>query len=60
MFFHHHYVLDQHPPGIWKHAQHAALFSFVAAAQHLYGVIAPNINSFMCRRSRHNLDFVIW
>src|SRR5437016_2879635 len=52
MLFHHHYVLNQHAPGVRKHAQNASLFSLVTSAQDLDGIVAADINSFVCSFSR--------
>src|ERR1700738_1593267 len=52
VLFHHHHVLDQNFALVGEHAKHAPLLSLVAAAQHLYGVVAPNINSLVCSCNR--------
>src|SRR4051812_6097959 len=52
VLLHHHHVLDQDLPFVGEYAQHASLLAAVLAAQHLNGVIAVNINSFMCRCCR--------
>jgi len=42
-----HHMLDQNLGIVRKNAEHAAFFSFVAAADHFHRIVAAEVNSFV-------------